>query len=72
MILDAEYYDKYWADWSAVRESSAGALALLRAVPGVEVLIDESKQNLLIILILVVLLVVLLLLLLLLYAYSCS
>lgn len=45
MILDTEYYEGYWGDWSPVKESSSEALQILQAVSGVQVLIDEGRPR---------------------------
>jgi hypothetical protein len=41
MLLDPDYYEQFWSDWSAIQESSDAALRALTE-KGVEVLIDRS------------------------------
>lgn len=44
MILDTEYYDDYWSDWSVHKEDSEQALGFLTALPNTSVLIDEGME----------------------------
>jgi hypothetical protein len=42
MILDTEYYNDYWSDWSVHKEDSTKALKMLTSLANTTVLIDEG------------------------------
>lgn len=44
MILDTEYYNDYWSDWSVHKEDSEKALKMLTSLPNTRVLIDEGME----------------------------
>jgi hypothetical protein len=44
MILDAEYYNDYWSDWSAMKEDSERAFHALESLPNTSVLLDGGLQ----------------------------
>lgn len=43
MILDQDYYEEYWGDWSARKESHEAAQAILRS-GGIRILVDELAE----------------------------
>mmetsp|Transcript_22194 Transcript_22194/g.37592 ORF Transcript_22194/g.37592 Transcript_22194/m.37592 type:complete len:301 (-) Transcript_22194:286-1188(-) len=42
MILDIDYYNEYWSDWSHHKEDTERARGLLMSVPNATLLIDEG------------------------------
>lgn len=42
MIMDQEYYESYWSDWSRVKQDAVKALKSLTDIPGCHVLIDKG------------------------------
>ena len=44
MILDKEYYEDYWSDWSRHKEDPDEALRMLTCIPNVKVLIDQQHE----------------------------
>lgn len=43
MILDQDYYEDYWGDWSAHKESHEAAQAVIRS-GGIRILVDELAE----------------------------
>jgi hypothetical protein len=44
MILDTEYYNDYWSDWSVNKEDSERARSILNSVPNTSLLVDEGVE----------------------------